>query len=297
MVDESRAAPAHPASFPAWARTLLRILRLWRYYAEQDFLWTLRDVPSMLIFLSSNAIVALGTVTGTFLLAERFGGIGHWSKYQVIFMLGYALLVTGLPEIFFAFNVSFISRRIGRGQFDHTLIQPQPIWMSLMTEGFAPFSAAMDFVPGTALVVWSATQLNLPITPGWLALLALNLVASTAIGLAYAFIWGSLAFWAPRGAEEINSSTWALLSQLKGFPLDGVAPALLGGLLTVVPVGFLAWFPARALLGLEQAPLAIVVTPLAAAVFCALAVWVFQRGLKQYGRTGSQRYLAYGHRR
>ena len=75
---------------------------------------------------------------------------------QVLFMLGYATVVSGLMNMFFGYNVLFISRRLGRGQLDHTLIQPQPIWLSLLTEGFMPFSGSPMLLPGIALMVWSA---------------------------------------------------------------------------------------------------------------------------------------------
>jgi ABC-type uncharacterized transport system permease subunit len=65
---------------------------------------------------------------------------------------------------------------------------------------------------------------------------------------------------------------------------------------TAVPIGLLAWLPSRALLELDHSRFAVFVTPAAAIVFIACAVWVFRRGLKQYGRTGSQRYLSLGHR-
>ena len=39
------------------------------------------------------------------------------------------------------------------------------------------------------------------------------------------------------------------------------------------------------------------VTPVAALLFSLLATLLFQRGLKHYGRTGSQRYTDFGHRR
>jgi ABC-2 type transport system permease protein len=276
--------------------TVRRVFALWRLYARMDVVWMLRDLPSLLTYLLSDLIVSIGATTATFLLAERFGGIGHWSRNQIIFMLGYALLANGLPDVLFNYNVAYISRRIGRGQLDHTLIQPQPIWMALLTEGFAPFSAALGVVPGFAVLVWACVSLKLQVTPGWLALLALNVAASTAIGVAYTYMWGSLAFWAPRAAEEINSTTWRLLNQLAPFPLDGVAPVALAGLVTAVPIGLLAWLPSRALLGLDHSLFAVFVTPAAAIVFIAVAVWVFRRGLKQYGRTGSQRYLSLGHR-
>jgi ABC-2 type transport system permease protein len=137
---------------------------------------------------------------------------------------------------------------------------------------------------------------HLAVSASWLGWLALNLVASTVIVLSVQFICGSLAFWAPRGAEEINTSTWTLLDQLMPFPLDHLGPLVLGGLLTVVPIGLLAWYPVRALLGLTASGVAVAVTPLAAVVAGTLAVCVFRRGLQHYGRTGSQRYLSLGHR-
>jgi ABC-2 type transport system permease protein len=274
-----------------------RLFRLWRLHATMDLLWMTRDVRTVATFLASDAIVGVAAVTATFLLAERFHGIGRWTTFQVVFLLGYAMLVAAIPDVLFNYNIAYISRRLGRGQLDHTLIQPQPVWMALLTEGFMPFSTAAELIPGLAVLIWAMGRTGVALSPAWLALLALNLVASAAIALAFSFTWGCLAFWAPRAAEEINSSSWRLLDQLKPFPLDGVGPALLGGLLTVIPVGFLAWYPCRVLLGLDRAPYGIAVTPLAAVIFAAIALWVFRRGMQQYGRTGSQRYLSFGHRR
>lgn len=279
------------------APTIRRVFQLWRLYASMDLMWMMRDLTSLLTFTLTDAIVGSASVTGTWLLAERFHGIGRWTTPQILFMLGYGLVVAGLPDIFFNYNVAYISRRVGRGQLDHTLLQPLPLWMALLTEGFSPFSAAMGLVPGLVLLVWAITNVGPVLTPGWLALLALNLTASAIVALAFTFLWGSLAFWAPRAAEEISSASWQLLNQLKPFPLDGMGPALLGGLLTVVPIGLLAWYPTRALLGIDRTGYGMFVTPVAAVVFVALAVGVFRRGLQEYGRTGSQRYLSLGHRR
>jgi ABC-2 type transport system permease protein len=276
--------------------TLVRLWRLWRLYGTMDLLWTLRDLPTVFTFLFSDFVITTAAMTSTFLLAERFGGIGRWNANQVLFMLGYALLASGVPDFWFNYNVSFISRRVGRGQLDHSLIQPLPLWMAFLTEGFAPVSAGMTVVPGIVVLLVAGARLRLAPSPGWLALLLLNLLASVAILLALQFAWGSLAFWAPRAAEEINSSTDKLFRQLMRFPLDSLAPVLAAGLVTALPVGLLAWYPARALLGLDRTPLAVFVTPAAAVLAVVLAAWVFRRGLKQYGRTGSQRYLSLGHR-
>jgi ABC-2 type transport system permease protein len=273
------------------------LIRLWRVYAYLDLMWMTRDLKQFLMYWFSDLILNIGAVTATLLLAERFAGIGAWSKEQVIFMLGYATLAKGLLEMFFGYNVLYISRRLGRGQLDHTLLQPQPLWLALLTEGFTPFSQSAILLPGLGLMVWATAHLSLVVTAAWLARVLLSLAASSVVVLAYTFLWGSLAFWAPRAAEEVNSSSLRLIYQLKPFPLDGVGPVLLGGLMSVLPVGFVAWYPCRSLLGLAAGERGILITCLAAAVLAVLASWAFRRGLKQYGRTGSQRYLSFGHRR
>ncbi len=273
-----------------------RILRLWLLYAWLDFSWVTRDLKFAGTYFIADVVINVTTVTGVLLLAERFGGIGAWSRDQVIFMLGYGVLAGSLVYIFFGYNVSMISRRLGRGQLDHALVQPQPIWLGLLTDGFNPISGSAGLIPSIGLLLWSGHRLSLTLTPVWLAMFAINLVASCAVILAFQFIWGSLAFWAPRAAEEINSSTMRMIDQLKSFPLDGLGLGLVGGLLSVLPVGFVAWFPSRALLGLDSQSHALVMTPLAALVLAAVALGFFRKGMKHYGRTGSQRYLSMGHR-
>lgn len=274
-----------------------KLLKLWKLYAWMDLTWVAQDPLTFIGYLLSDILVNLTLVVGTLLLAERFDGIGSWSQDQVIFMLGYAIFARGLLDGFFGFNVAFISRRIGRGQLDHVLVQPQPFWLALLSEGFMPFSGLTVALPGIVLMVLAGQRLSLDISPAWLGFLAINVVGSMGVMLAFSFLWGSLAFWSPRGAEEISSSAMRMIDQLKSFPLDGIAPLLLGGLLTVVPTGFVAWYPARALVGIAAPLPAALVTPGAALAFLALTILVYRKGMQHYGHTGSQRYHSMGHRR
>jgi len=274
-----------------------KLLRLWGAHARMDVLFLSRSLHTGLAWYFADVLLALSNAVWAFLLAARFDGIGPWSRHQIVFLLGLALLVRGVVDLVFNMNIGFPSRRIGRGQLDHLLLMPQPLWQSLASDGFTPVSGSGQFLVSVGVVVWATRALALPVDPTWLALLLLHVLAGAAILLAFAYLWGSLAFVAPRGAEEINSSSNRLLEQLKPFPLDGVGAWLCGGLLSAVPAGFLAWLPARVLLGLETRPWAWLWTPAAALGFAALATLVFRRGMRHYARTGSARYLSHGHRR
>jgi ABC-type uncharacterized transport system permease subunit len=277
-------------------RTFIHILRLLKVHAYLDLMWMTRDFRYFLTCYISDAFISAAAVTGMLLLAERFNGIGEWSKFQIIFMLGYASIVRALMDTFFSYNVLCISRRLGRGQFDHTLIQPQPVWITLLTEGFTPFCGSCTLLPGIILLIWSIKHLSITLTPIWLTAATVNMAASVAIMLSFAFAWGSLAFWAPRSAEEISSSAVSIMSELKVFPLDGLGPILTTSLVTIMPVGFIGWYPCRCLTGLDNQPLAAFMTPAAALIAVLMAVTVFNRGMKHYAQTGSQRYLSWGHR-
>ena len=275
-------------------RVLTMLFARWGAQARLDFMWMTRDFRFFVINVVADVILNLAGVTAVFLLAERFGGIGPWSRDQILFMLGYAALVRGFLEVGFGYNVLAISRRIGRGQLDHVLVQPQPLWMALATEGFMPFSGLWQLLAGIGITAWAIPNLGTELHPGWWVMLACNLAASCAVVLAFSWLWGSLAFWAPVAAEEISSRAFGFLYQLKSFPLDGLSSFLLAGMLTVLPVGFVAWYPSRQLLGI--APPEYWHTPLAALVVSLVAAFVFRRGLKHYAGTGSQRYVGWGHR-
>jgi ABC-2 type transport system permease protein len=167
-----------------------------------DFIFT-----AMMVFLEHsiyalmqirNAISVL--LSGAILpLALLPWGLGDIFTYLPFASLASAPLriYTGTGDPQFGYNIMHISRRIGRGQLDHILIQPQPIWIALLTEGFVPFSGSWSFLTGVGVTFWALTQIELSITFIWCLYFALNLLSSCAVVLGFSYLWGSLAFWAP----------------------------------------------------------------------------------------------------
>ena len=82
---------------------------------------------------------------------QRTGGL---TADEVLFMLGFFQLADGFSyRMFGGFNAMMISRRAARGQVDHMLIQPRPLWMQLMGEAFMPVSGSSGFLMGIAVTV------------------------------------------------------------------------------------------------------------------------------------------------
>lgn len=277
--------------------TLPRLLRLLMIAAKLDLMWLLRDTKYAIAGISADIISNLSAVSGVFLIALRFGGIGGMNSDEVLFMMSYSTLVTGLFILFGAQNNIHISRIIGRGQLEHLFIQPLPLKAQLFTCGFSPFTGSGNFIVGIILIIISVKRLQLTVTPLWLLSLAGYLLLTMAIIVARAYLVSSLAFYAPAAAEEISSTaidgTWLLST----FPLSGMPGMIQLPLLTIMPEGLMAWFPSLCLLGRPPLGLSPFYPMAYALIISMTASYIFRKGLNYYVKTGANRYLPYGFRR
>lgn len=277
------------------------LFRLYKTYATLDLLWFLRDTRYCLTYIISDLICLSCSMAGVFLLAIRFDGFGGMSQSEVLFMLGYSAMVDGLYSLFFiGNNAGMISRIIGRGQLDHCMIQPAPLWMQLIAQGFSPLSGSLPLFAGIGLTCYAVSRLSLSVTPLWLLLLFVNTVASCIILVAVIYLLSCLAFYAPAAAEEIAQSGVDLFS-MKSYPLGGLFTRVQATFCIFIPVGLGAWFPSQALLTLGYsrnlaAWPSLLAVPMAAIVFTGITTYFFQKGLTYYATYGSPRYSGFGHR-
>lgn len=278
------------------AAKIRQVFSLYRLYGAMDLRWFLQDTKVCLIVILCDLVSLAASLSGIFLLAVRFEGVGGLSADEVLFMLGFFTLGNGFSYMLFGFNVDSISRIVGRGQIDHMIIQPVPLWMQMLTMGFMPVSGGSGFWGGLLLTIIAMARLGLSVTPGLLLLMAVYLAARQGIVMGISFIAGSAAFYRPAAFEEVSSLTNGIFASLGKFPLSGMPAWLTGILTTVFPVGLTAWLPAMALLRKLNAPGALLLPVLAAAVLTALAAYLFRKGMRYYVKHGCNRYRDMGFR-
>ncbi len=273
-----------------------RVLRLWTIYARMDSMWLMRDFNRFVLYATTDVLMNFVSVMGIWLIAARFDGIGGMTVHQLLFMLGYSITVGGVTFSLFGFNVFHISRKIGRGQMDHLLIMPQPIWVTLLTEGFTPVSGGGVLLSGIAVMAFALSRIDNVLTAAFMVGMVVCIVLSVAVSVSFSFLWGSLAFYSPTGAEEVCTSVSEFFASLRSFPLNG-----LGGLgklvmLSALPAGLYAWFPSMALMGLSDRVNILLLAAIGLAYFLLVTI-IFKRGLRYYVTNGSYRYFDRGHRR
>ena len=265
--------------------------------AKIDLVWLLRDTKYAIGAILADVISNLSVISGVFLIALRFDGIGGMSSDEVLFMMAYSTIVTGLFMLFAMQNNIHISRIIGRGQLEHFFVQPLPLPVQLLTNGFSPFTGSTNFIIGVILLVVAIRRLDYPVTVWWVLALIGYLIVTMVIIVARAYLVSTAAFYAPVAAEEISSvaieGTWFLST----FPLSGMPAFVQVGLLTLLPEGLMAWFPTLSLLGRPPLGLSAYYPLLFAIILAIISRFVFRKGLNHYVKKGSNRYVPYGFRR
>lgn len=276
---------------------LRRLGRLYLLYARMDLNWLMQDTWICLVVIFSEMIGALAGVSGLFLLSIRFAGIGGLGTDEMLFLLALSLLGEGIMFCFCTgFNTGIISRRLGRGQLDHMLIQPIPLWMQLLAESFVPFSGNSTLLCGIALMAYTLRRLAMPLTVGWWGLLAFFLLTRAILTIALNYIVGVSAVYQPVACEEVSSVMMDLNVTLCRFPLAGLPAPLMLLLETVLPVALMTYIPALVLLGRATDLLSLFAPLLASAFFSAVAAYLFRKGLNHYAKVGSFRYRSMGYR-
>ena len=272
---------------------------LYAFYARMDLAFLTRDARLSLLAICSDLVSNVAAVSAIFLLAWRFDGVGGMNRLEVLFMLGYVTCVTGFYQLFCGSNnTGHISRRIGRGQVDHMLIQPLSFPVQLVTEGFIPFTGSQNLIFGIGISAWALRSMGKPVGAFFFLGFAGYVIVSIAIIVGLSYLWSALAFRWQLALEEISSTVIDdLTGVLSNYPLSGMPLYVQWTLITVVPAGLLGWFPACALLGKTPMGLSSLFPLFAAVVIWAFAAFAFKKGLRYYVQIGSNRYSATGHRR
>jgi len=254
----------------------------------------LRDTKFMFIAIASDICANVSAMSGIFLVAWRFGGIGGLDRYEVLFILAFGCIVEGAITLLDRGNASYPSRIIGRRQWEHMFIMPLPFGIQMLA-GFFPFTCSGRIVSGIAIMCAAVSNLSASLPFWWFFLLIANILISMVIVVALSYLLSSLAFYAPVQCEEISMAVRDSVSYTGTFPLSGMPAFIKMPLMTIFPAGLVAWFPSLIILG--KAPLTANAYPVVFALTLTLiTAYFFRKGFRYYVKKGINRYFAGGHR-
>lgn len=221
-----------------------------------------------------NVIASLVVVRSVFWISESLAG---WSDGEVIVLLGFYLMGSGLLVACVEPNLSGFRDTILRGQLDDVLLRPASSMMVASLGACSPLVLSQT-VAGIGVLLFGVFRL--PHTPSAidiilaLALFTVGCVAIWAVRLMVA----SLAFWAPSAQPDVG---FRALWEFGRYPISMYARPIQLSLTILVPVALVANVPAQAMVGTAGIEYIVSTAALSGvSIWAASAMW--HAGLRRY---------------
>lgn len=264
-------------------RTLFWYLRLYFLLASKYI--QARMQYKMDFFISTVGIIVgnAAAVAAVWVVFNSIPNLAGYTYAQVIFLYAFALLAQTPMQILFD-HLWQIRLHANQGTFIKYYFKPIPTLFYYVSEmvdlkGFGMLAF------GIGAFFWSSLQLGIEWTPMRLALLPVLLTGGSLIFVSLMLIAASATFWI--------KDSFSILAFVSGFrdqaryPL-GIYNSFFQFLFTfIVPIGYIAYFPAQFYLTESLPDWTAWASPGFGAALFLLALWVWNRGTRRWGATGS----------
>ena len=251
-------------------------------------------IRSQLEYRLSAAFQLVGTALLTALdfaaVAAIFANVdqlGDWSIREVALLYALATISFALTDLVVG-HLDLLPQMIREGTLDGILVRPLPSLFQLVAADFA-IRRVGKALQGVGVLIFALVTVDIDWSVGRVLAIPLAIAAGAVI---YAAVWVSLAtiaFWIVDAIEVVNAFTYggSFLSQ---YPIGIFARWLRGLVVFVVPIAFVAYFPALYLLDKDDAlglPRAFsFVSPLVACLAAIAATAIWRNAVRHYRSAG-----------
>ena len=224
------------------------------------------------------------SLAALYFILQAIPALAGYSLYEVGFFYGFSMMPIALDHLFSDELWLVAYRRVQEGDMDMHFLRPVPVLFQVFAETFQPEGFG-ELILGVALISLCASNLTVTVSFGSVAVLVVGAVFGAVI-TSLKIAMAALAFIFKRSGPLLqiiyNFSSYAK------YPL-AIYPAFIRVfLIFVIPFGLFISLPVDTLLYGTNNPWLLSLAIIGcAAVFFALAVWVWVLCERRYESTGS----------
>jgi ABC-2 type transport system permease protein len=226
-------------------------------------------------------IFAFGFVV---VLFQRVPQLAGWRFEEVMFLYGFSLMPYGFFNILSLNLYDFGSTHIIEGKFDRVLLRPVASLFQVLFEQIR-IESLHEVATGLLLILIASARLGLRWTPLDAALLVFFALCGALIYLSVFVMLTCVSFWM-EDRIGVHAPVWNLLA-FGRYPLNIYSGAVQFFLSWIIPFGFATFYPSVRLLGRAEFREFAWLVPAVTVVFFALALSLWNAGVKRYSSTGS----------
>ncbi|MBI3209006.1 MAG: ABC-2 family transporter protein [Candidatus Solibacter usitatus] len=231
--------------------------------------------------------MTLATVFGlavVYLMFPSARPLPGWTFPELLFLYGFSLLPMSMFNVISVNLYQFSETYLIQGKMDRVLLRPVHSLFQVLCEQLR-LEAMGDAVLGIVILIAASKSLTLTITPFDMFFLAIAAIFGAVLYTAMFTALAACSFWF-EDRVGIMPPVYNLIS-FGRYPLDiynGFIRVLLSW---VAPMGFATFYPAASILRPQAFGFYAWLIPVVTAAFCMLAIWVWNRGIRAYGSTGT----------
>lgn len=261
-----------------------RHLRLFLlYFAQYAKVRLAYKADFFIAFFSSMAatVIGFGFVLVLFTKIPQLQG---WSFYEILFLYAFSLIPLGFFNVVSWNLYEFGDLYIIQGRFDRILLRPVNTLFQVLFEKFR-IESLQEVVTGVLVIVVCARHLGYSWKPADYAWFPLTVLCGALIYLAIFLILTAVSFWF-EDRVGIVPPVFNMLT-FGRYPLTIYNVFIQFMLSWIIPFGFASFYPTTHFLRRSGFAPYFYLVPVVAAGFFALAVVVWNRGVRNYSSTGS----------
>ena len=237
-------------------------------------------------FIISNIGMIVSNLVGFvtfYILFQNFPSINGWTMYEMLFLYGFSLIALTPVQCFFDNNWN-LRYAVKTGDFIKYCFRPINIFFYYISEVFdVKGLGQLAFGLGTLVYAWR--HLAIPVTAVSIAQTVLFLIAASLFMIAIMNFAAATCFW-------IQNSGYIMVIMFRFKDFAKYPASIFNTLFRIVftfviPIAFIAYYPALVLLRPASVPMLSWLSPLIGLVFFYLSYRFWLLGARKYDGTGS----------
>ncbi|WP_349944471.1 ABC-2 family transporter protein [Lacrimispora sp. BS-2] len=263
-------------------KTLKYYSILWGAYMKVGLLTMIQYPADTIIWIISMLIREASGFIAVTTLVYLVGGLGNWSFYEVCLLFSMSAIIEAIGQTFFD-CVWSIDHAIQKGDMDVFLIRPASPFIQLLGQ-VIHFQALLSMLVYFFIFIWASLHIGIKFQVREILMVIEYVICGTIINSGIYTIFNCLNFWIIQG-DDIAILVQTCREFTK-YPLH-IFPQFINVFFTyLLPLGFVAYYPALYLLNKTTIPINILL-PVVAAFVSIIGSTLWRRGIKGYNSTGT----------
>jgi|SRR5271157_1094186 len=235
-------------------------------------------ISSIGMFFSSLATLGIFWV-----LFNSIPSLAGWSFIEMVFIYAFYMIAISPMQILFD-HIWQIRFEVQQGTFLKYYFRPLNMMFYYMSEMF-DIKGLTQLAAGIILLIYASVQLGIHWSPIRIGLLLITLFGAALVLISITVTAGCAAFWITN-AYPVLGLAWKL-REFAPYPMSIYDGAFRFAFTYILPIGFIAYYPAQVFLRPEQISPLVYLSPFVGVALFLLTYWVWTKGVNSYSGTGS----------